>query len=70
MPRGARLDWPRSLHYVMVRGIERMAIVVDDEDRLDFLRRIGMAADATGTVIKARSSRSRFFTTGNGSTRH
>jgi hypothetical protein len=47
-----------------------MAIVVDDEDRLDFLRRIGMAADATGTVIKARSSRSRFFTTGNGSTRH
>jgi len=53
MPRGARLDEPGALHHVMVRGIERSLIVVDDEDRLDFLKRIGKAAAATGTVIYA-----------------
>jgi hypothetical protein len=36
MPGGARLDAPGSLHHVMVRGIGRTAIVIDDEDRLDF----------------------------------
>jgi hypothetical protein len=51
MPRGARLDAPGALHHVMVRGIERTAIVIDDEDRLDFLNRIGKASDKTGTVI-------------------
>lgn len=53
MPRGARLDAPGALHHLMVRGIERTAIVIDDEDRNDFLKRIGKAADATGTVIYA-----------------
>jgi len=53
MPRGARLDAPGALHHVMVRGIERTAIVFDDEDRLDFLNRIGKASDKTGTVIYA-----------------
>jgi putative transposase len=53
MPRGARLDSPGALHHVMVRGIDRMAIVADDEDRLDFLNRIGKAAEKTGTVIYA-----------------
>jgi REP element-mobilizing transposase RayT len=37
----------------MVRGIERTNIVFDDEDRLDFLKRIGNAAEKTGTVIYA-----------------
>ncbi|NTW84149.1 MAG: hypothetical protein HGB36_12445 [Chlorobiaceae bacterium] len=55
MPRGARLDAPGALHHVMVRGIERTAIVIDDEDRLDFLKRIGKASDKTGTVIYAWS---------------
>jgi putative transposase len=41
MPRGARLDEPGALHHVMVRGIDRTVIVFDDEDRLDFLNRIG-----------------------------
>jgi hypothetical protein len=27
MPRGARLDTPGTLHHVMVRGIERGAVV-------------------------------------------
>jgi putative transposase len=53
MPRGARLDEPGAMHHVMVRGIERTAIVVDDEDRVDFLNRIGKAAEKTGTVIYA-----------------
>jgi REP element-mobilizing transposase RayT len=51
MPREARLDGPGALHQVMVRGIERTAIVFDDEDRLEFLNWIGKAADKTGTVI-------------------
>jgi len=38
---------------VMLRGIERTAIVFDDEDRLDFLNRIGKASDKIGTVIYA-----------------
>lgn len=53
MPRGARLDAPGALHHVMVRGIERTVIVFDEEDRLDFLNRIGKASDKTGTVIYA-----------------
>ena len=53
MPRGARLDEPGALHHVMVRGIERTDIVFDDEDRMDFLKRIGKAAAGTGTVIYA-----------------
>jgi len=53
MPRGASLDEPGAMHHVMVRGIERTAIVIDDEDRMDFLNRIGKAAEKTGTVIYA-----------------
>ena len=53
MPRCARLDAPGALHHVMVRGINRTAIVFDDEDRLDFLNRIGKAAEKTGMVIYA-----------------
>jgi len=55
MPRGPRLDAPGSLHHVMVRGIERTAIVLDDKDRQDVLTRIGKAAEKTGTVIYAWS---------------
>ncbi|NTU96811.1 MAG: hypothetical protein HGA62_03235, partial [Chlorobiaceae bacterium] len=55
MPRGARLDAPGALHHVMVRGIERKAIYLDDADRVDFLDRIGKASEKTGTVIYAWS---------------
>ncbi|NTV01824.1 MAG: hypothetical protein HGB04_03440 [Chlorobiaceae bacterium] len=55
MPRGARLDTPGALHHVMVRGIERGTIVVDDEDRKDFVERVAKAASATGTMIAAWS---------------
>ncbi len=33
MPRSARLDAPRTLHHVIIRGIEKRRIVDDDEDR-------------------------------------
>jgi REP element-mobilizing transposase RayT len=53
MPREARPDAPGTLHHVMATEIERTNIVSDDEDRLDFLNRIGKAAEKTGTVIYA-----------------
>jgi hypothetical protein len=33
MPRGPRLDSPGTLHHVIIRGIEKREIVVDDKDR-------------------------------------
>ena len=53
MPRGPRLDSPGTLHHVMVRGIERGLVVLDDEDRQSFINRLGKAAKATGTTIYA-----------------
>jgi REP element-mobilizing transposase RayT len=40
MPRGARLDVPGLAYHVMVRGIERRPLFVDDEDRRDMLARL------------------------------
>ena len=53
MPRGARLDAPGTLHHVIIRGIEKGNIVRDDEDRNEFLRRMGEIAQETGTSIYA-----------------
>jgi len=53
MPRGPRLDAPDTLHHVMVRGIEGRAIFRDDQDRDDFLRRLGEVAGATGLALYA-----------------
>ena len=53
MPRQARLDCPGTLHHVMLRGIERGAIVTDDADRENLLTRLGETATATGTTIYA-----------------
>ncbi|MFA5027829.1 MAG: transposase, partial [Candidatus Methylomirabilota bacterium] len=53
MPRQARLDCPGTLHHVMLRGIERGAIVTDDTDRENLLTRLGNTATATGTAIYA-----------------
>ena len=38
MPRSARLDQPGLLQHVIVRGIEKRDIFLDDEDRDDFVR--------------------------------
>jgi putative transposase len=53
MPRQARLDAPRTLHHVIVRGIERREIVDNDQDRQDFVSRMGSIATETGTLIYA-----------------
>jgi REP element-mobilizing transposase RayT len=53
MPRQARLDAPGTLHHVMVRGIDGVAIFRDDQDRDDFLSRIGHLVESTGTRILA-----------------
>ncbi|MFQ6079592.1 MAG: transposase [Thermodesulfobacteriota bacterium] len=39
MPRAARLDVPGLLQHVIVRGIEKRDIFLDDQDRRSFLRR-------------------------------
>ena len=45
MPRSARLDAPGVLHHVMGRGIEKRPIFLTDEDRSDFLSRLGHLAE-------------------------
>lgn len=51
MPRQARLDAPGTLHHVMIRGLERGAIVKEEADREAFVTRLGTVAQATGTAI-------------------
>jgi REP element-mobilizing transposase RayT len=41
MPRNARLDIPGALHHIMVRGINKSPIFEDDQDREQFLDRLG-----------------------------
>ena len=53
MPRQARLDAPGTLHHVIVRGIEKRVIVNSEEDRTEFVSRMGEAALATGTAVYA-----------------
>ena len=53
MPRQARLDVPGTLHHVIIRGIERKKIVSDDQDRLNFVSRLGTIALETETSIYA-----------------
>ena len=53
MPRGARLDAPGTLHHVIIRGIERRQIVDDDNDRENFVSRLGEIAVDTGTSVYA-----------------
>jgi putative transposase len=45
MPRSARLDAPGVLHHVIGRGIEKRPIFLTDEDRNDFLARLGHLAE-------------------------
>lgn len=40
MPRARRRDAPGLFHHVVVRGVERRTIFVDDEDRRDLLQRL------------------------------
>lgn len=49
MPRKARIDAPGALHHVIVRGIARRRIFDDDQDRSNFLDRLGDILQATET---------------------
>jgi putative transposase len=41
MPRQARIDAPGAVHHIIVRGIERRKIFLDDQDRDNFVKRLG-----------------------------
>jgi putative transposase len=53
MPRLARLDAPGVVHHVIIRGIERRKIFLDDEDQDDLLDRIGLLFPKTHTLCYA-----------------
>ena len=52
MPRSARLDQPGFLQHVIVRGIEKRDIFLDDEDRDDFVRRLSTLLLETETEYR------------------
>lgn len=49
MPRNARIDIPGILQHVMVRGIEKCTIFLDDEDRKFLLSRLSFLLKETDT---------------------
>jgi putative transposase len=53
MPRQARLDATGALHHIMVRGINKTPILVDDRDRESFLERLHLNLDDSGCSIYA-----------------
>ena len=61
MPRNARLDMPGLLQHVIVRGIEKRDIFLDDEDRGSFLVRFSGLLTDTETKCYAWSLMSNHF---------
>lgn len=53
MPRKARIDAPGALHHIIVRGIEKRKIFLDDTDRNNFVERLGGIIAETATVCYA-----------------
>jgi putative transposase len=53
MPGLARLDAPGVLHHVIIRGIERRKIFIDDQDRKSFLDRLSILISETQTACYA-----------------
>ena len=53
MPRQARIDAPGAVHHIIARGIERGRIFRDDQDREDFVRRLGQLVIETQTQCYA-----------------
>ena len=53
MPRKARIDAPGALQHIIFRGIERRKIFWTDEDRDDFVGRLGTAIEETSTACHA-----------------
>lgn len=61
MPRTARLDMPGLLQHVIVRGIERRDIFLNDDDRRYFVQRFTSLLEKTDTVCFAWSLLSNHF---------
>jgi len=61
MPRTARLDIPDLLQHVIVRGIERRDIFMDDDDRGDFVQRLQFLLEQAGVDCLAWSLMSNHF---------
>ncbi len=61
MPRTARIDIPGLLQHVIVRGIERRDIFLDDNDRRPFLERFSKLLAETGTDCLAWALMSNHF---------
>lgn len=61
MSRTARIDLPNLLQHVMVRGIERRDIFLDDGDRRLFLERLSKLLIETGTECVAWALMSNHF---------
>lgn len=61
MPRTARIDIPGLLQHVIVRGIERRDIFLDDNDRRLFLERLSKLLAETGTDCLAWALMSNHF---------
>jgi len=53
MPRKARIDALGALHHIIVRGIERRRIFSDDQDRDNFVERLGNIVTESQTVCFA-----------------
>jgi len=52
MPRQARIDAPGSLHHIMCRGIERREIFRDNQDRRNFVDRLGRVAELFNVTVR------------------
>ena len=57
MPRQSRIDAPGALQHVIVRGIERRNIFRDDQDRYNFLERMGALVVGTARLSPKASGR-------------
>ena len=53
MPRKARIDAPGALHHIVIRGIERRHIFTHDQDRDNFIGRLGDIVTETKTFCFA-----------------
>ncbi len=53
MPRQARIDAPGVVHHIMIRGIERRKIFINDKDRGDMLERLARLLPETQTACYA-----------------
>ena len=53
MPRQARIDIPGLLQHVIVRGVNKLSIFYDDNDRQDFLERLNRLLQETNTICYA-----------------